>query len=124
MRKSQQGTSYFSILLIIICVVVFGKILVAVWTPYLDDRMLNNEIVEVIRSSPSNVTDSQYKQKLGQRLSVNNVKDIDLEKVIIVTTYPSLVVKKNYEVRKPFLLNIDLVLKFEKYFDQSSVQAK
>jgi hypothetical protein len=55
---------------------------------------------------------------------MNNVKDIDPEKVINVTTYPSLVVKKNYEVRKPFLLNIDLVLKFEKYFDQSSVQAK
>ena len=124
MRKSQQGTSYVSILLIIVCVVVFGKILVAVWTPYLDDRMLNNEIAEVIRSSPPNVTAAQFKQKLSQRLSMNNVKDIDPEKVINVTTYPSLVVKKNYEVRKPFLLNIDLVLKFEKYFDQSSVQAK
>ena len=124
MRKSQQGTSYVSILLIIVCVVVFGKILVAVWTPYIDDRMLNNEIAEVIRSSPPNVTAAQFKQKLSQRLSMNNVKDIDPEKVINVTTYPSLVVKKNYEVRKPFLLNIDLVLKFEKYFDQSSVQAK
>jgi hypothetical protein len=124
MRKSQQGTSYVGILLIIVCVVVFGKILVAVWTPYLDDRILNNEIAEVIRSSPPDVTAAQFKQKLSQRLSVNNVKDVDPEKVINVTTYPSLVVKKNYEVRKPFLLNIDLVLKFEKYFDQSSVQAK
>ena len=33
-------------------------------------------------------------------------------------------VNKDYEIRKPFLLNIDIVLKFEKSFDQSSVQAK
>ncbi len=33
-------------------------------------------------------------------------------------------VKKEYEIRKPFLLNIDIVMKFEKSFDQSSVQAE
>ncbi|KAA5569945.1 DUF4845 domain-containing protein, partial [Pseudomonas aeruginosa] len=41
-----------------------------------------------------------------------------------VFNQPSLTVKKKYEVRKPFLLNIDLVLTFEKSFDKTSVQAK
>ena len=54
---------------------------------------------------------------------MNNL-DVKFEDIAKVTKDNQLVVKKNYEVRKPFFLNIDLVLKFEKNFDQSSVKAK
>ncbi|MGE8650066.1 MAG: DUF4845 domain-containing protein, partial [Acinetobacter sp.] len=33
-------------------------------------------------------------------------------------------VHKNYEIRKNFIMNIDLVMKFEKEFDQSTVKTK
>lgn len=55
---------------------------------------------------------------------MNNVRDLKFEEIAQVTNVEGLQVKKAYEIRKPFLLNIDLVLKFEKSFDQSSLPAK
>ena len=61
---------------------------------------------------------------MDKRLSMNNVRDIKFSDIAQVTDVDGIQVKKDYEIRKPFLLNIDIVLKFEKSFDQSSVQAK
>jgi hypothetical protein len=62
--------------------------------------------------------------QLSKRLDMNGIRDVKIKEIMQVTNTEGLQVKKEYEVRKPFLLNIDLVLKFEKSFDQSSVQAK
>ena len=53
-----------------------------------------------------------------------NMIDMKFVDIAQVTDVDGIQVKKDYEIRKPFLLNIDIVLKFEKSFDQSSVQAK
>ncbi len=123
MRKSQRGASYSSILFAVIVFVLLAKFLVAVSGPYFDDRMIDSEISEVLKNSPSDTTPLKLNNQMNQRFSMNNL-DVKFEDIAKVTKDNQLVVKKNYEVRKPFFLNIDLVLKFEKNFDQSSVQAK
>lgn len=123
MRKSQRGASYSSILFAVIFFVLLAKFLVAVSGPYFDDRMIDSEISEVLKNSPSDTTPLKLNNQMNQRFSMNNL-DVKFEDIAKVTKDNQLVVKKNYEVRKPFFLNIDLVLKFEKNFDQSSVKAK
>ena len=123
MRKSQRGASYSSILFAVIFFVLLAKFLVAVSGPYFDDRMIDSEISEVLKNSPSDTTPLKLNNQMNQRFSMNNL-DVKFEDIAKVTKDNQLVVKKNYEVRKPFFLNIDLVLKFEKSFDQSSVKAK
>ena len=123
MRKSQRGASYSSILFAVIVFVLLAKFLVAVGGPYFDDRMIDSEISEVLKNSPSDITPLKLNTQMNQRFSMNNI-DVKFEDIAKVTKDNQLVVKKNYEVRKPFFLNIDLVLKFEKNFDQSSVKAK
>ncbi len=123
MRKSQRGASYSSILFAVIVFVLLAKFLVAVSGPYFDDRMIDSEISEVLKNSPSDTTPLKLNNQMNQRFLMNNL-DVKFEDIAKVTKDNQLVVKKNYEVRKPFFLNIDLVLKFEKNFDQSSVQAK
>ena len=61
---------------------------------------------------------------MGQRFEMNGIRDIKFKDIAQVMNTDGLQVKKDYEIRKPFLLNIDLVLKFEKSFDQRSVQTK
>lgn len=61
---------------------------------------------------------------MGQRFDMNGIRDINFKDIAQVTNTEGLQVKKDYEIRKPFLLNIDLVLKFEKSFDQRSVQTQ
>ena len=85
--------------------------------------MIDSEISEVLKNSPSDTTPLKFNNQMNQRFSMNNI-DVKFEDIAKVSKDNQLVVKKNYEVRKPFFLNIDLVLKFEKNFDQSSVKAK
>ncbi len=124
MRKNQQGASYIATLITVIGIAVFLKIAIAVWGPYVDDRLIDTQITELMKDSPESTTPEQFAQQMSQRLEMNGVRDVKFNDIAQVTNANGLRVKKEYEVRKPFLLNIDLVLKFEKSFDQRSVQTK
>ena len=122
--RHQQGASYIAILIAIIGFAFMAKVAIAVWGPYFDDRMLDNQIEEQLLNGPKNLTPQKFIGEMDKRLSMNNIRDIKFADVAQVTNVDGLEVKKEYEIRKPFLLNIDIVMKFEKSFDQSSVQAK
>ena len=122
--RHQQGASYIAILIAIIGFAFMVKVAVAVWEPYFDDRMLDNQIEEQLLNGPKNLSPQKFIGEMDKRLSMNNIRDIQFADVAQVTNVDGLEVKKEYEIRKPFLLNIDIVMKFEKSFDQSSVQAK
>jgi len=55
---------------------------------------------------------------------MNNIRDVKFDDIATVSTQDGLQVTKKYEVRKNFMLNIDLVLTFEKSFDKRSVESK
>ena len=124
MRTTQKGASYSSILLAIIVIAFILKAVVTVWPAYWDDRVINKQIESVLKKSPSNITPSQFSTQMSQNFSMNNIRDLNFDDIARVSTEQGLKVAKRYEVRKPFLLNIDLVLTFEKSFDQRSVQSK
>ncbi|MCY1160353.1 hypothetical protein D9M71_02250 [compost metagenome] len=124
MRKNQQGASYIGILVSIIGFAFLAKIVIAVWAPYWDDRVIDGQIAELLQNSPKDISPSEFESKIGQRFEMNGIRDIKFKDIAQVMNTDGLQVKKDYEIRKPFLLNIDLVLKFEKSFDQRSVQTK
>ena len=124
MRKNQQGASYIGILIAIIGFAFLVKIAIAVWAPYWDDRVIDGQIAELLKNSPKDISPSEFETKIEQRFDMNGIRDIKFKDIAQVMNTDGLQVKKDYEIRKPFLLNIDLVLKFEKSFDQRSVQTK
>ena len=124
MHKNQQGASYIGVLIAIIGFAFLAKIVIAVWAPYWDDRVIDGQIAELLQSSPKNISPSEFESKIEQRFDMNGIRDIKFKDIAQVMNTDGLQVKKDYEIRKPFLLNIDLVLKFEKSFDQRSVQTK
>lgn len=124
MRKAQQGTSYLAILFGVVIFAIAVKAVLAVWPAYWDDRVINNQITELMQQSSADITPQKFMTQMDQRLEMNNIRDLHFKEIAEVFNQPSLTVKKKYEVRKPFLLNIDLVLTFEKSFDKTSIQAK
>ena len=86
--------------------------------------MVDNQIEELLKSSPANIAQEKFRQQMGQRLEMNNIRDLKFDEIAKVTNTDGLQVHKNYEIRKNFILNIDLVMKFEKDFDQSTVKTK
>ena len=124
MRKNQQGTSYIGILLGIIAAAFLLKIIVAVAPLYIDDRTMNQQIAEQVKNSPADITPAKFVTEVGKRFEMNNIRETKFSDIATVTTKDGLQVTKKYEVRKNFMLNIDLVLTFEKSFDQRSVESK
>ena len=121
--RHQKGASYIAILFAVLGLAFIAKALVAVWGPYVDDRLINDQIEQQIASGPKNLSPAAFDKEMDKRFQMNMV-DKKFADVAKVSNENGLLVEKNYEIRKPFLLNIDIVLKFEKRFDQSSVQAK
>jgi hypothetical protein len=124
MRKNQKGASYIGILIAIVAFAFLAKIAIAVWGAYWDDRIIDSQIEELIKSSPLDTEPAKFKSQMSQRLEMNNIRELKFDDIAQVTNIAGLQVKKEYEIRKPFLFNIDLVLNFEKSFDQRSVQTK
>ena len=121
--RHQKGASYIAILFAVIGFAFMAKVLVAVWGPYLDDRLVDKQIEDQLQNGPKNLSPAKFVSEMDKRFNMNMI-DMKFVDIAQVTDVDGIQVKKNYEIRKPFLLNIDIVLKFEKSFDQSSVQAK
>lgn len=122
MRKSQQGASYIAILFAVILFAVAVKATIVIWPAYWDDKVVDTQIQELLKESPDNVTPAKFAAQMDQRLDMNNIRDLHFKDIAQVTYQDDLVVKKKYEVRKPFMLNISLVMNFEKTFDQKSAK--
>ena len=122
MRKAQQGVSVIGVLLAVILFAIVAKAALAIWPAYWDDRVINKEIEDVLKNNPITMKSFEFESKMDQQLSMNNIRDLKIKDITQVQNAGGLEVKKKYEVRKPFLLNIDLVLTFEKDFDQRSIQ--
>lgn len=119
--KNQRGASYLGTFFAIILFALAAKIAVAVWPAYWDDRIINSQIEESLATLPKDTTQNKFKQDLSQRLEMNNIRDIKVDDILQVTNTAGLAVKKDYEVRKPFLMNMSLLMTFQKDFDQRSV---
>jgi hypothetical protein len=122
MRKSQQGASYIAILFGVILFAVAVKASIAMWPAYWDNKIIDTQIQELLKDSPDNITPSKFSTKMEQRLEMGGVSDLRFKDIAQVTYKDGLVVEKKYEVRKPFMLNISLVMNFEKTFDQKSAK--
>lgn len=56
MRKAQQGTSYLAILFGVVIFAIAVKAVLAVWPAYWDDRVINNQITELMQQSSADIT--------------------------------------------------------------------
>lgn len=122
MRKSQQGVSYIGILFGVVLFAIAVKAALAIWPAYWDDRLIDTQIQQLLKESPENITPTKFATQMDQRFDMNGIRDLRFKDVAQATYKDDLIVKKKYEVRKPFMLNISLVINFEKTFDQKSAK--
>lgn len=122
MRKSQQGASYIAILFGVVLFAIAVKAAIAIWPAYWDDKIIDSEIESLLKDSPENISPNKFASQMEQRLEMSGVGDLRFKEIAQVTYKDDLIVNKKYEVRKPFMLNISLVMTFEKTFDQKSAK--
>lgn len=123
MLHKQRGVSYIGIFLGIVVAAFALKLAVAIWPAYWDDRVIDKLIVENLSKASKGSTPSTFKNEFRKSLEMNNINDLKVDDIVKVTNTSGLAVKKEYEVRKPFMSNIELLMTFKKDFDQRSVAA-
>lgn len=122
MRKFQQGSaSGIMAMVILFCLVL--KIGTAVLPAFLDDRMINQQIQELVTASNNQTVPQKFLSDLDMRFAMNNIRDVRAEEIMkVAQTGKGIQVNKNYEIRAPFVMNVDFAIKFEKKFDKSTAQ--
>ncbi|MEB3766598.1 DUF4845 domain-containing protein [Acinetobacter sp. MD2] len=124
MQQGQRGASYLGFAIAIMVTIMVLKVIVIIWPAYWDDRIINKEIVKTLQTN-SDLSLSQFSSKMNQSLDMNHINDFKFDDIAKVSNNDGQIqVKKHYEVRNHLFLNIDLILSFEKSFDQRTVQAK
>lgn len=122
MRKFQQGSaSGIMAMVILFCLAL--KIGAALLPAFLDDRMINQQIQELVTASNQQTIPQKFMTDLQGRLDMNNIRDLKAVDIVKATQAGNgIQVTKNYEIRTPFVLNVDFAIKFEKKFDKSTAQ--
>ena len=121
--RGQRGVSYWGIVALIF-IAFFGlQFFLAVGNAYLDDMTINKIVEEKLKSSPNGVDPTTLMNGLNQQFDMNGIRDVKAEDRLTITNDGTTEVIKKYEVRHNFVGNIDLVVHFEKTFDQKAIKA-
>ena len=113
-RKKQAGMTAFSLLLValvagffLICVVKIGPV-------YLESRTVKsivNQAAEEARNEE--LGKAEIHDRIAKKLLINTVSGMSMRDVEVRGTGEEMEIDANYEVRKPLLFNIDVVVKFD-----------
>lgn len=124
MWRIQRGMSLIGVLFLVAMIGLLLKIGVALFPIYYDDRVVDSQIREVLKTMSSNSTPAEFMDALNKRLDLNNIRDYraaDLVKVDADGT--GLTVHKSYERRAPFMYKTQFVSTFEGEFKQDKSDA-
>lgn len=115
---SQRGLSFIG-WLILLAVLAFAASTAAKLVPHYLDYMSLKKIIEAAgtdKAADINNSGELY-DYVAKGMQVNNIRDLDLNKALSVTTEDNkLLAHLKYEKREPLIQNIDLVVKFDHEF--------
>ena len=114
--RKQQGVTMITIALGLVLLAFFVLIAVTLWPVYMENFSVNSHLDRLAQDqSAKSMTKVEIYKTLEKRFGIDDIKNVKRED-IIVTGEPGqgYDVEVEYEVRKPFLGNIDLVIYFDK----------
>jgi len=120
---AQRGISYWGVMAIIMFAAFGIKLFVALFPAYTDDVLVNKVVTERLNSASLDATPAMLEKELAQQFNMNSLTTLNPRDIFVITNRNGNQVIKKYEVRKPLIGNIDLVVKFEKTFDQRAIKA-
>ncbi|HWR96041.1 MAG TPA: DUF4845 domain-containing protein [Arenimonas sp.] len=121
MKRSQQGITLISFILILALVGFFGFIGMRLFPVYSEYYSAVNDI-KAVTQTPGVEKESmeRIRDHLYRRFQISYVESIDLQKnVKMFKDQDGKVLQLQYEVRRPMMYNLDFVAKFDRKFPLS-----
>ncbi|MES2917008.1 MAG: DUF4845 domain-containing protein [Pseudomonadota bacterium] len=115
MRRWQSGISYIGVMVLIGLIGAFIKVSATVGPIYYDNYTIDKIISSLFRDGRANSIDD-FKRGFSDRLQINNIRDKSPDDFQYEFQDRKLTVVMDYEVRKPFIANLDVVVHFKKTY--------
>ncbi len=115
--KSQRGMTTTSALFTLFVFGFFLTVAFRLGPHYLDNRIIQSAIDQVGQSDINGKSNSQIRRKIADFFTINNIRDVDVRKVVIQRRNSATKISLDYEKRIEMFGNIDVVLKFSNSFD-------
>lgn len=121
--RLQRGAGMYEIMMYLFVAGFIATFAMKTVPYYLDDRIVASAMLQVhkdlVGKDIQEVTNSDIKARFSRYFQVDGVSDQVMESLDITREGGSVIVTMNYEVRNPFMGNLDLVLKFKHEADFS-----
>lgn len=114
-RRSQRGMSYFGVMLAIMLFAGVIKAVATVGSDYYDNYTIG-KIIQNIISDGRTDSIATFKRALSDRFQVNGIRNRAVDDFEYSMEGNNLVVVVDYEVRKNFIGNLDIVMHFNKTY--------
>jgi hypothetical protein len=116
--RSQKGMSMLGIMALLALVAFFASAGLKMLPHYMDNKALSDMIQKIETDKAADVrTVADFYSYLSKGMTVNSIRDFDLEKALEVKIENNeFVAHLKYEKREPLIQNLDLVARFDKEF--------
>ncbi len=115
--NSQKGMTTTSAILTLFVFGFFLTIAFRLGPHYLDNRIIQSAIDQVGQSDINGKSNSQIRRKIADFFTINNIRDVDVRKVVIDRKDSGTQIGLDYEKRIEMFGNIDVVLKFSNKYE-------
>jgi len=117
----QRGMSINEMMLLLVLIGFFATAAIKLVPVYLENRTVQSALESVKEDyygkDIQEISNSSIQAKLGKYFQVNMTGVEAMQSITIDRKGRSIYVRSDYEVRKPFMGNIDLVLRFQNEVD-------
>ena len=116
----QRGVSFPILLMVLVVVVAAGTFAVKTVPAYLDFNTIDGAIESVLSDNKLGLkSTSEIRDGISKRLNINNVDVIDANQIRIEKSGGRFYVAVDYKGRNDLVANIDIVMHFNKEYEQS-----
>ena len=117
--NSQKGMTTTSALFTLFIVGFVLTVAFRLAPHYLDNRIIQSAIDQVGESDINGKSNSQIRRKIADFFTINNIRDVDVRKVVIDREDSGTQISLDYEKRIEMFGNVDVVLKFSNSYESA-----
>lgn len=114
-RRSQRGMSYMGVMFAIMLFAGAIKVIATVGSDYYDNYSIG-KMIQTLLSEGRTGSIEEFRRALNDRFQINGIRDRKPEDFGYEMDGKTLIVVVDYEVRKNFIGNLDVVMHFNKTY--------
>lgn len=122
--RGQKGISYWGVVAMIFIAFLGIQFFMAAGSAYYDDMAINKIVTERLKATPNDINPETLMNSFNQQFDMNGLRNVKpVDRLKITNDGTSIEIIKDYEVRNKFIGNMDLIVHFEKTFNQKAIKA-